>query len=455
LKRDALTYLNYWNKKSTRKPLIIRGARQVGKSTLVRLFAEEAGLRLIEINLEKHIHLHRTFENIDVKKVLAAIEAEVKEQLDPGGVLLFLDEIQACPKAISVLRYFYEELPQYRVIAAGSLLEFALTDKNISMPVGRVAFYHLSPLSFEEFLMATQEDYLLKKWREFSFDQEWPDTLHSHFMEALRKYFMIGGMPEVIKAFVDGAGHKEIRELQQNLLTTYVNDFAKYATKSELAQLQILFQRLPQFIGKKIKFSELLPGERANTCRKLLYLLEKAGLLNMAYHSDCDGLPIEAQADHQVMKAYWLDIGLSNQMLGLAWDELQLNERLVNEGVLAEQFVAQELVANFDPVQKPKLHYWLRDGKKGNAEVDFVIQASNNIVPIEVKSGKVGKIKSLLLMIAQKKLKMAIHASNHPPSKKNFHFETMLDAKKVSANCILYQCPLYLVAFAYRKDKAL
>lgn len=443
--RISITTLHNWEKQKKRKPLILRGARQVGKSTLVRQFADAAGLRLVEINFEKNLNLRPVFDTLDATRIVEAIEADIKSKIDPDNSLLFFDEIHACPQAIVALRYFYEDLPQFKVIAAGSLLEFALTDKKLSMPVGRVSYHNLGPLSFGEFLLAKGENFLFDRIKAYEFGQEWPATLHQHLQTAVRTFLMVGGMPEAVQAFVDGASDAEVRRLQQNLVALYADDFSKYATKTELAKLQTLYARMPQFIGKKIKFSQILPNERSNTTANLLHLLEKAGIIHIIYHSDCVGIPLAAHADPQVGKVYWLDCGLLNQMQGLAWDDLRRNDALITEGILAEQFVAQELLNPDESPLRPQLHYWLREGKKGNAEVDFVIQKSTQIIPIEVKSGKIGKIKSLLYMLGLRNLSAAIRVSSALPAYVSHSHKVTIESLEIEVKYNLFECPPYLV----------
>jgi len=411
----------------------------------VRHFAETANLSLIEINFEKELKIRSVFETLDVTKILAALEGHTKSKISPEGSLIFFDEIQACPSAITALRYFYEECPQYKVIAAGSLLEFALTETKLSMPVGRVAYHHLGPMNFEEFLMARGEDYLLDQLRRFELGEYWPESLHDHLLNQVRTYMVVGGMPEVVKAFIGGADRRSIREIQQNLVTLYSDDFGKYATRAELAKLQNLYMRLPQFIGKKVKYAQLLPDERSQTTAHLLHLLEKAGIVRIVHHSDCNGIPLAAQTDFSVAKPYWLDSGLLHQMLGLAWDDIDHNERLLTEGISAEQFVAQELLAPDNSPMRPELYYWLREKKSGNAEVDFVIQKSTQIIPIEVKAGKIGRIKSLLYMLGLKNLPRAIRVAPVLPNFSECSHESRIENVGRTVRFQLFECPPYLV----------
>ncbi len=437
--RSASHYLKKWLHDDKRKPLIIRGARQVGKSTLVRNFALENNLDLCEINLERFPELKTEFKTFNLKKICTSIEHIIGKEIDVKKSLLFLDEVQAIPEAIAMLRYFYEEMPDLHVISAGSLLEFVLSDHNFSMPVGRVEFLYLYPLSFQEFLIARDEKYLLKKMNAFDYqNKKMETTLENKIIEQLRDYIFVGGMPEVVHAFIKKQSKEKIRKLQNNIIETYQNDFAKYSKKKDYERLQLIFPKLPFSLGKKIKYSEILLEERSSNIKNCLTLLEKAGIIHFVYHTDCNGIPLRSQMDRHVFKIYWLDIGLLNQMLGLNWHEIQTNDRLIHEGILAEQFVAQELIVHDHSGIKPQLLYWLREGKKGNAEIDFVIQKGMEIIPLEVKSGKSGKMKSLVHFLHYKKLNKAIKLSLKSDGKKNVEhkLETEDGNKNVKFNLL-------------------
>ncbi|MGK5082250.1 AAA family ATPase [Bdellovibrionota bacterium FG-1] len=416
--------LKNWLVSGQRKPLVIRGARQVGKSTMVRSFAKQNGLILHEVNLEKHPALEGVFKSLDVGLILRELAAIVGRTIESGQpCLLFLDEIQACPSVLPALRYFHEEKPLLPVVAAGSLLDFALAKAQYSMPVGRIDYLFMHPLSFEEFLAAVGEDQLLSYVRESvlpahgsSAGAGIPAAAHRRLLERQREFLFVGGMPEAVGAF---AGLKrEQRNLsavvatQRSIVRTYRDDFAKYSTQHELQRLQRLFDVLPTSVGVKIKYSNLARDERARETRAALELLAKARLITRIHHSSCAGIPLAAQADQDRYKIIFLDVGLLNRLLGLDWQSIgSMDERtLINEGPLAEQFVGQELlVAGGEAgLEESRLFYWLRENKSSNAEVDYVLAHGRRIVPIEVKAGKSGTLKSVVQFVEEKKVDIAI-----------------------------------------------
>lgn len=402
MKRIAEEFLTEWLNKKSRKPLLIRGARQVGKSTLVRLFAENYGLDLVEINLEKQ-EIKSLKKSKDLKVIMAEIEIIAKKNLRNKNTLLFLDEIQACPEAISSLRYFYEEYPELPVVAAGSLLEFVLESHEFSMPVGRVEFYHLGPMSFTEFLWALGEDKLVLQLKE-SFYLAY-ELFFEKLTEYLEKYYYLGGMPGVIKNFIETNSLLEARSIQRAIVESYFYDLPKYSKGKQVVRLENVLRRLPHFIGKKLKYSELLPGENYPAIKLALEMLEKARLVMRCAHTNATNLPLEGTKDESVFKLYFLDIGLLNYLYGNDWNDL--NTHLSVDGEIAEQFVAQHLAYKDGGSSSPCLYYWLRDKKANNAEVDFIIKMGSEICPLEVKAGKSGKMKSLMVFIAEHKSKKA------------------------------------------------
>jgi predicted AAA+ superfamily ATPase len=445
LKRD-LTYLNNWNNNKKRKPLILRGARQVGKSTIVRLFAKEAGLKLAEINLERHPLLDKVFSSLNVQEIVSALETVCNQHFEDHKTILFLDEIQATPHAIAALRYFYEDRPQLHVIAAGSLLEFVLSDHQFSMPVGRVEYHWIRPMSFVEVLGALGEDILLERWNQFQLDsdQAWPEILHEKFWKQYRLYVALGGMPEVVSVYVNGARENQIKNIFDNIIASYGDDFAKYARKTELVRLHHIYRQLPKNIGKKLKFSEVMSDTKTNLIKHSVELLTMAGIIHRVFHSDCSGIPIRAGIDPKIFKIYWLDIGLLNRMNNLSWNAIQSNQSILTEGFLAEQFVTQELLARQKSSDPIPLTYWLREGKANNAEVDFVIQKEMKLVPLEVKSGSVGTLKSIGQFIAKTSQSHAFRLCSSPPSSREMKMEIPIGSTKAQVKCHLTSLPLYL-----------
>ena len=384
--RASEQYLKHWFEKTRRKPLVLRGARQVGKSTLVRQFAEHHGLELNEINLERHLPLNDVFKGFDVKQIVRELEGLLGRNILKSGSLLFLDEVQATPHALAALRYFYEELPELPVIAAGSLLEFALADHSFSMPVGRVEYHHVSPVSFSEFLECFDPDLLV--WQEAAgrFEQI-PQMAHQRLLSRLREYLFVGGMPEAIMEYIETGSLFEVQEVQRSIVETYQDDFSKYANRSELVRLQRIFGQIPRNIGRKIKYVNLSREERSRELKSAVELLSRAQVCQKVTASHCSGLPLSAEASDDVYKLIFMDVGIVNFLCGGRWKDMSeiTDHALVNEGPLAEQFIGQHL-AYLDR-SKPQLHYWLREGRANNAEVDYVISQGMRILPVEVKSG--------------------------------------------------------------------
>ncbi len=392
-----------WARSSRPKPLILRGARQVGKSTLVREFARKNGYELLELNLERHVRLIPLFATFNMEKILLELDSIFERKVSSvAKPLLFLDEIQAVPSAIAALRYFYEDCPQLRVIAAGSLLEFALNKFQYSVPVGRIEYRYLGPISFEEFLAATGHTFLLDVLNQYRPKAEkdvaiLSDHAHEKLLVLLRKYLYIGGMPEAVAKLVETDDPFAAGVVHQSLIDTFESDLAKYSSGTALERLRAVFQKLPLHAGKKIKYVNFSTEDRAKEIKQSLDQLAMAQLWYPVCHSDGTGVPLGATASYDVRKLLYLDVGLMNRALDLKWSHVaKLSERdLCNEGVIAEQFVGQELLGRLESYERPSLFYWLREGKTGNAEVDFLIGVDLSVVPIEVKSGKSGTLKSL------------------------------------------------------------
>jgi predicted AAA+ superfamily ATPase len=397
----------------------------VGKSTLVRLFARERKLRLFEVNLERHLYLGPIFKSGSTSRVMTELEGIFGEIGNGKESLVFLDEIQAVPEAISFLRYFFEERPDLAVIAAGSLLEFALADHSFPMPVGRIVYYHLGPMSFGEFLLALDPD-LYHSWRNCSLREIIPQNIHTRLIEKQREYLFYGGMPEAVRLKCEGASLEEISEVHRSIIDTYTDDFATYARKSELIQLQSIFRSIPAMVGKKVKYSKLFREDRSAEVKAALELLIKARVCTRVVHSDCNGIPLEAERNDRVFKLLFLDCGLMNHLLGLTWRHIHRLEEheLINEGPLAEQFVGQELITSAKGRRHPILYYWLREGKSGNAEVDYVWDHEGKIYPLEVKAGRSGSLKSLHQFMVLKQAGTAIRFNLNLPLREDLSFKT-------------------------------
>ena len=311
-----------------------------------------------------------------------------------------------------------KKCPSSPVVAAGSLLEFSLADHAFPMPVGRITYFHMGPVTFEEFLGALEESQLLELLATYQIGQPFPAAAHNRLLSRLREYLLVGGMPEAVQLFADGETFPTVFEAQRSILQTYRDDFSKYATGNALVRLQRILDYLGQGTGKKVKYANIDRQSQARETRAALDLIEKAGVVLRATHTHADGVPLAAQADPKTLKLFCLDIGLLNRITRLDHiPETALKDtKFINQGTLAEQFIAQHLHFQDTPALPPSLHYWLREGRANNAEVDFLIQANSNILPIEVKSGATGTLRSLHQFGKTKRPPLLIRFDLNPPA---------------------------------------
>lgn len=398
MEREIKKELIRWKDNPMRMPLILRGARQVGKSWLVENFGKENFENTIIGNFEKNKELHHCFQSLDPALIVQRLELLYNQTIIPGKTLLFLDEIQGCPQAIMALRYFKEELPALHVIAAGSLLEFITKDENFSFPVGRVQFLYLSPLTFVEFLHALGEHKLAEYLDRITFSDPPIGAIHNKLLGMVKKYWLIGGMPEAISAYLLNQSFLAARHIQDAILQTYQSDFGKYAPHTQHRYLAKLFDIAPTIAALDFKYSKIDPdvSNPSKVFRTALEQLQKAGILNRIYATSGNGLPLKAEVNEKKFKILFLDIGLMQRSLGVNAEEIFNEEWFpVNSGNLAEQFVGQELLGYSDCYRQKELFYWETDKPGGSAEVDYLISVNNQVVPIEVKSGKTGRLKSI------------------------------------------------------------
>lgn len=409
MKRASEQFLTDWLVSRRRKPIVLRGARQVGKSTLVRQFAANNNLVLNEINLERHLALDKVFSTLDMTAIRNELEVLVGRSILEPGSLLFLDEIQAIPSALQALRYFYEDMPDLPVIAAGSLLEFTLSDHNFSMPVGRIEYLHLGPMTYREFIEAIEPS-LCQYIDNIGFDSILPTAAHQKLLMRQRQYFYVGGMPEAVLTFEESGSLEEASVVHRRIINAYEDDFAKYAKQRELALIQRIFRMIPRRVGEKVKYVNYSREERSRDIKAAIELLSKARVCFPVHSGHCSGIPLFADIRMSVYKLLFLDIGLMNYVCGLNWSTLSEMSyvNLVNEGSVAEQFIGQHLAYSIDGSEPPGLVYWLREGKRGNAEVDYVISCGQEIIPVEVKSGQSGSLRSLHQFAVANKTKRAI-----------------------------------------------
>jgi predicted AAA+ superfamily ATPase len=418
----------------------------VGKSTLVRLFAKEQNLLLNEINLERNLELETVFATLDTLVIKGELEALVGRSITTPGSLLFLDEIQATPSALPALRYLYEDFPDTPIIAAGSLLEFALADHSFSMPVGRIEYHHLGPMTFREFLEAVEPS-LCRYLDSLDFETALPEAAHQKLLNHQRQYLFIGGMPEAILAFRESTSLEEASRVHRSIVSTYEDDFAKYARRRELARLQRTFRMIPRQVGHKIKYVNFSREERSRDIKAAIDLLEKACVCTRVFAGHCSGVPLLAEINEFVYKLLFVDVGLMNHLCGMNWPALSRMDavQLVNEGAVAEQFIGQHLAYLDMGKSAPQLVYWLREGRKANAEVDFVVSVGPGVYPVEVKAGRSGTLRSLLQFAAAGKSLTAVRFDTNPPSRQQVNHQVPIGGKNQMVSFNLLSLPLYAV----------
>lgn len=414
MQRHIYQQLTQWKDSVKHKPLIIRGARQVGKTHIITRFGNEF-TNFVSINFEKQPQAIDIFAgDLSADRLIRDLQLFTQKQITPGKTLLFLDEIQEAPKAITALRYFYEEAPELHVIAAGSLLDFSL--EKIGVPVGRVSFLYLYPLSFLEFLQAKGNSPAVNNILNYNFPEEMTPAVHQELLKQVAEYMAIGGMPEVVQAWCDNQDPNEIGELQQNIIESYQQDFEKYCKKHEIKYVSQIFQYIPFTLGQRFKFSKI-PGEyRKRELAPALELLCKAGVATQIYHSDGQGIPLGGQVDLDIFKTTFLDVALAQKILGMHPRDWFLNPEasFINRGEIVESFVAQEILAYSDPKSKANLFYWMRHQKGSSAEVDYLISMQNQVYPIEVKSGPGTSMKSMRMFLdSHKNSASGIRISTH------------------------------------------
>jgi len=414
MERLALKSLEKWATQDDHKPLILTGARQTGKTWLVQNFSAQSRRALSYVNFERDPELADCFSTNDPHTILGLLEARLRATITPGKTLLFLDEIQAKPELLAKLRWFSEEVPNLHVIAAGSLLDFALADHSFSMPVGRVTYGNLEPMNFVEFLLAVGEERLVTTIRSATPTLGVPAVLHSRLSELSRTYALIGGMPAAVAEWAKTRSYQLTASVHRDLLRAIRDDFAKYSGNRE--KIAKVFAALPRLVGRKFQPRKVDSEEKTLPLRNAFRMLSLARIATPVRRTSANGLPLGAEVDEQYEKVCLLDVGLYSTLSGLdALDTTKARDlTLVNEGQLAEQWVGQELRGCRPFNQEPELFTWVREAKSSSAEVDYVIQVGTRIVPIEVKAGSTGRLRSLHVMVAEKKLDLAVRVSSEP-----------------------------------------
>lgn len=404
LERKIDVELLHWRELSVRKPLLIRGARQVGKSSAVRNLSKQFDF-FIEINFDEQPQFRTMFENnADISELLMQLAVITNTKIIEGKTLLFLDEIQACIPAISLLRYFYEKIPGLHVIAAGSLLEFALSEIP-SFGVGRVRSLFMYPFSFFEFMVALNEKPLLGVLSQSAPDKPIAEIFHDKLKKYLKFFLIIGGMPEAVRVFVASSDLLEVQRVLDDLVISIQADFVKYKNQIPSARIKTVFDSIVQQVGTKYRYSSSFTTLSNVQIKQVVDLLETAGLVYSVTHTASNGIPLGAEIDLKKRKLLLFDTGIFQRILGLDIASLLLLDdfNVINKGNIAELFVGLEILKCNSSYDKSDLFYWHREAKNSQAEVDFVIQQQDQIIPIEVKAGTKGSMQSMYLFLDEKK----------------------------------------------------
>lgn len=401
-----------WQKSSSRKPLLIRGARQVGKSTAVRNLSKQFDY-FIEINFDEQSEYQNLFANTsDINDLIEQLAIITQTEIIEGRTLIFLDEIQASLPAISKLRYFYEKKPNLHVIAAGSLLEFALSELP-SFGVGRVRSLFMYPLSFIEFLGALNEKPLASMIQQSNPAKPLNPIFHEKLKIYFKKFLIIGGMPQAVQTYVAKGDLLEVQRILDDLIIAIQADFVKYKKQIPPTNIKSVFESVVMQVGTKFKYSNDLISLTNPVIKQVVDLLEMAGLVYRVTHSSSNGIPIGAETNPKKTKLLIFDTGIYQRILGLDVASLLLKDdfEVVNKGNIAELFVGLELLKSNNAYEKTALYYWHREAKNSKAEVDYVIQIQDFIVPVEVKAGTKGAMQSMYLFMDEKKSRYGVRLS--------------------------------------------
>lgn len=442
------TYLSEWAARKSHKPVLLRGARQVGKSTAVRHLGEQFE-SYVEINFEKQPEYKVLFQsNLDVTRIVPQMAAMSGKPINAGKTLLFLDEIQTCPEAIMSLRFFKEDLPGLHVIAAGSLLEFALEELP-TFGVGRIHSMFMFPMTFDEFLRANGEHLLMEARNQSSSATPLPTPLHEKLVGLFRVYMLLGGMPEVVAKWIETRDFLQCQEIQDDIIVSYEDDFPKYRKKVDPVLLRQTMRSAAVQMTQKFTYSQVGGGYKTEEIKKAVELLILAGIFVPVTRTDANGLPLGSEADKAYRKILLLDTGLMLRLLNMTMgDVTQITSQiltanateLVNKGPMAELIVGLEMLRYRSPNIRHELFYWTRLSKSSQAEIDYVTEHIQGVLPVEVKVGTQGGMKSLWMFMQDKKLSNAVRCSLE-----NFGcFDNKDDDNGIVRHVCI--CPLYAIS---------
>lgn len=408
MERTLLRDLEAWQRNPTRKPLVVRGARQVGKTWLLKEFGKRCFESCVYVRLEDNAAMSSLFEgSLDPQRLLEGIAAHTGQPVNPQTTLLILDEIQAVPRALTALKYFNEEAPEYAIAVAGSLLGVAM-HRGISFPVGKVTFFDLYPMSFTEYLLAQGEASLVGFIRDKKFDML--EVFKERLTDLLRQYYYVGGMPEAVESFVVNRDYAQVNRIQTDILDAYESDFSKHTPADLSERCRLIWQSIPRQLAKENKkfiFGAVKEGARGRDLSEALQFLVDCGLVMKIGRVAKPGIPLESYKDASSFKMFLVDVGLLSAMSGLDSNTLLEGNLLFKEfkGALVEQYVCQQLVS--DCALRP--YYW--SAEKSSGEIDFIYQAQGKVVPVEVKAEVNLKAKSLASFSKAYKLDSAVRLS--------------------------------------------
>lgn len=403
MKRFIQSVLVEWKNSSHRRPLLLRGARQVGKTYLVREFAKAHYKNLIEVNFELQPEFKKIFETPDATQIIQNLNLLFgANHISPHHSLIFLDEIQQCPKAITAFRYFYENQPDYHIMGAGSLLEFVFKSEELSVPVGRLDYLFMHPLTFEEFLVAIGEPNLQEFLNSLKPNQNISEAVHHKLLKSFKQYTLVGGMPAAVSIFLEDPVQGDYQKTHLSVLQTYRDDFGKYASRAKQGHLQDVFDKTPSLVGKVYKYSHVNKDVPTREIKGAFELLVQAGVITRVFKTSGHALPLMKEVDGKKFKTLFLDAGLMQTSCGLTKDiALSSDLLLVYAGAIAEQVIGQNLLTLGLPYKRPEAFFWNRDKKSSQAEIDYLLAVESKIIPVEVKSGKTGSLKSMRLFLQE------------------------------------------------------
>jgi uncharacterized protein len=430
MERALMKKLVEWKDSPVRKPLVLKGARQVGKTWLMKEFGKQYFKKVAYVNFDHNPVMQHIFDqDFDIQRILMAVNIETGVVVTPGDTLIIFDEVQEAPAAISSLKYFCENGPEYPVIAAGSMLGVALHE-GISYPVGKVNTLSLYPLSFYEFLMAQGEEGLARLLD--ARDMEMMNAFHDKYVTALKNYYYTGGMPEIVRFFSENKDYAAVRKMQEELLEMYEADFSKHMDPRELPRVRMVWHAIPAQLAKENKkffFGQVKKGARAKDFEMAVEWLMDCGLITRVNRVTKPAVPLKAYAEENAYKLYFLDTGLLGALSGLDAKSILEGNRIFTEfkGALTEQYVCQQMIAD----RNMDLFYMLSES--GRYEIDFLVQHEGNVVPIEVKAGQTVHAKSLRSYCEKYEPSLAIRLSMNPCERQ----DRLLNMPLYGVHCLL------------------